>query len=48
MRDVYKRQDLEPDSVRRLCDAYDEEVVGQDKNGKDDVRVCLLYTSRCV
>ena len=34
-----------------LCDAYDEEVVGQDKNGKDDVRVvlhlhpCLLYTS---
>ena len=21
-----------------LCDAYDEEVVGQDKNGKDDVR----------
>ena len=24
-----------------LCDAYDEEVVGQDKNGKDDVRVVL-------
>ena len=24
-----------------LCDAYDEEVVGQDKNGKDDVRTVL-------
>ena len=24
-----------------LCDAYDEEVVGQDKNGKDDIRVVL-------
>ena len=24
-----------------LCDAYDEEVVGQDKKGKDDVRVVL-------
>ena len=24
-----------------LCDAYDEEVVGQDKNGKDDTRVVL-------
>ena len=24
-----------------LCEAYDEEVVGQDKNGKDDVRVVL-------
>ena len=24
-----------------LCDAHDEEVVGQDKNGKDDVRVVL-------
>ena len=24
-----------------LCNAYDEEVVGQDKNGKDDVRVVL-------
>ena len=24
-----------------LVDAYDEEVVGQDKNGKDDVRVVL-------
>ena len=24
-----------------LIDAYDEEVVGQDKNGKDDVRVVL-------
>ena len=24
-----------------LCDAYDEEVVGQDKSGKDDVRVVL-------
>ena len=24
-----------------LCDAYDEEVVSQDKNGKDDVRVVL-------
>ena len=24
-----------------LCDAYDEEVVGQDKNGADDVRVVL-------
>jgi len=24
-----------------LCDAYDEEVVGQDKNGKDDVRVVM-------
>ena len=24
-----------------LCDAYDEEVVGQDKNGRDDVRVVL-------
>ena len=24
-----------------LADAYDEEVVGQDKNGKDDVRVVL-------
>ena len=24
-----------------LCDAYDEEVVGQDENGKDDVRVVL-------
>ena len=26
-----------------LCDAYDEEVVGQDKNGKDDVRVVLHF-----
>ena len=26
-----------------LCDAYDEEVVGQDKNGKDDVRVVLRF-----
>ena len=26
---------------RSSCDAYDEEVVGQDKNGKDDVRVVL-------
>ena len=24
-----------------LCDAYDEEVVGQDKNGKDDIRTVL-------
>lgn len=24
-----------------LCEAYDEEVVGQDKNGKDDVRTVL-------
>ena len=24
-----------------LCDAYDEEVVGQDKKGKDDVRVVM-------
>ena len=24
-----------------LCEAYDEEVVGQDKNGKDDIRVVL-------
>ena len=24
-----------------LCEAYDEEVVGQDKNGKDDVRVVM-------
>ena len=24
-----------------LVDAYDEEVVGQDKNGKDDVRTVL-------
>ena len=24
-----------------LCDAYDEEVLGQDKNGNDDVRVVL-------
>ena len=24
-----------------LCDAYDEEVVGQDKNGRDDVRTVL-------
>ncbi len=24
-----------------LCDAYDEEVIGQDKNGKDDVRTVL-------
>ena len=24
-----------------LCDAYDEEVVGQDKKGKDDIRVVL-------
>ena len=24
-----------------LCEAYDEEVVGQDKNGRDDVRVVL-------
>ncbi len=24
-----------------LCDAYDEEVVGQDKNGNDDVRTVL-------
>ena len=24
-----------------LCDAYDEEVVGQDKKGNDDVRVVL-------
>lgn len=24
-----------------LCDAYDEEVVGQDKKGKDDVRTVL-------
>ena len=24
-----------------LCDAYDEEVVGQDKNGNDDIRVVL-------
>ncbi len=24
-----------------LCDAYDEEVVGQDKKGKDDVRAVL-------
>ena len=24
-----------------LCDAYDAEVVGQDKNGKDDIRVVL-------
>ena len=26
-----------------LCDAYDEEVVGQDKNGKDDVRVVMHF-----
>ena len=24
-----------------LCEAYDEQVVGQDKNGKDDVRTVL-------
>ncbi len=24
-----------------LCDAYDEEVVGQDKNGRDDIRTVL-------
>jgi glycyl-tRNA synthetase len=24
-----------------LCEAYDEEVVGQDKNGKDDIRTVL-------
>ena len=26
-----------------LVDAYDEEVVGQDKNGKDDVRVVMHF-----
>ncbi len=26
-----------------LCDAYDEEVVGQDKNGKDDVRAVMHF-----
>jgi len=26
-----------------LCEAYDEEVVGQDKNGKDDVRVVMHF-----
>ena len=26
-----------------LCNAYDEEVVGQDKNGKDDVRTVLHF-----
>ena len=26
-----------------LCDAYDEEVVGQDKKGNDDVRVVLHF-----
>ncbi|MBQ5739431.1 MAG: glycine--tRNA ligase, partial [Oscillospiraceae bacterium] len=26
-----------------LCDAYDEQVVGQDKNGKDDVRVVMHF-----
>ena len=26
-----------------LCDAYDEEVVGQDKNGKDDIRVVMHF-----
>ncbi|MBR3850011.1 MAG: glycine--tRNA ligase, partial [Oscillospiraceae bacterium] len=26
-----------------LCDAYDEEVVGQDKNGKDDVRTVMRF-----
>ena len=29
-----------------LCDAYDEEVVGQDKKGNDDVRVVLHLPSR--
>ena len=26
-----------------LCEAYDEEVVGQDKNGKDDIRVVMRF-----
>ena len=26
-----------------LCDAYDEEVVGQDKSGKDDIRVVMHF-----
>ena len=26
-----------------LCDAYDEQVVGQDKNGNDDVRVVMHF-----
>ena len=26
-----------------LCEAYDEEVVGQDKNGNDDVRVVMHF-----
>ncbi len=30
-----------PRALAFLCDAYDEEVVGQDKNGKDDVRIVL-------
>ena len=29
-----------------LCDAYDEEVVGQDKKGNDDVRVVLHFHPR--
>ena len=26
-----------------ICEAYDEEVIGQDKNGKDDVRIVMHF-----
>ena len=34
-------RDRERSVLAVLCDAYDEEVVGQDKKGNDDVRVVL-------
>ena len=39
----YKALSRDGQKVSGLVEAYDEEVVGQDKNGKDDIRTVMRF-----